>query len=185
MFPPDGTQIQDRHNKKLAARHTAPIFCLRFNIRSTIYGFVSEWYNLQPSNLWIRFVVYSCSSHPVVLAATDKWTMSRAPVEHASMYILPNFIHARLSALIGRISMSSKTPGAEYGAYSRCLYFVWVLWLHLARVWKTSHSSFPFTRYSTTHPGASSEVWIDISNLNLPRIIDTVAKCEPQTLQIT
>jgi len=105
----------------------------------------------------------------------------RAPVEHASMYILPNFIHARLSALIGRISMSSKTPGPEYGAYGRCLYFVWVLWLHLAKVRKTSHSSFPFTGYSTTHPGASSKVWIDISNLNLPRIIDTVAKCELQT----
>jgi len=123
-------------------------------------------------------VAHSCSSHPPVLAATDKWTVSRAPVEHASMYILPNFIHARLGALFSRISMSSKTPGAD----RRCLYFVWVLWLHLAKVWKTSNStSCTFTRYSTTHPGASSEVRIDISNLNLPRIIDTVAKRELQT----
>jgi hypothetical protein len=35
-------------------------------------------------------------------------------------------------------------------------------------------------RRHTTHPGASSEVRIEISNLNLPRIIDTTAKCELQ-----
>jgi hypothetical protein len=94
MFPPDETQIQDHHNKTSPLVTLHVFFCLHFNIRSTIYSFVFEWYNLQTSNPWIRFVVHSCSSHPLVLAARDKWTISRAPVEHAE-YVHPSWLHTR------------------------------------------------------------------------------------------